>query len=114
MKYITHNQHHIDISGTHGQGQINATYKQLVSAFGNPLADGFDDYKSDAEWVVLFENGLIATIYNWKNGRNYLGPEGTPTELITTWNIGSNSPDAVKLVAQAIGSAIAKPYPAMV
>lgn len=111
MDYITHNQRSINIDGTHGQGTIHATYKQLVTAFGQPLAEGFDDYKSDAEWHVLFSNGLVVTIYNWKNGRNYCGDEGTPTELITDWNIGSSSRDAIKLVGRALGEALTKPHP---
>lgn len=105
MDYVTHNQQDINVNGTFGQGQIHATYKQLISAFGNPLEQGFDDYKSDAEWIVRFSHGLVATIYNWKNGRNYLGDAGIATESITVWNIGGNSADAVRLVEQAIETA---------
>jgi hypothetical protein len=66
------------------------------------MKDGFDNYKSDAEWQVQFDDGTVATIYNWKNGRNYCGDEGTPTHLIREWHIGGYSGDAVDLVKTAI------------
>ena len=104
MQYITHNEDDLLTSeGTCGQGQITATYAQLVSTFGEPLKDGFDDYKCDAEWVVQFEDGSVATIYNWKNGINYCGSEqGIPTERIDKWNIGGRTTEALYFVKEAI------------
>ena len=99
--YTTHNDQHIDINGTHGQGTIHAKYNEIVRTFGEPT-DMFDDYKSDAAWNIRFDNGIVATIYNWKNGKNYLGRGGTPTKDITLWSIGGNSSSAVQLVKQAI------------
>lgn len=97
MKFITHNQDDlINTNMTHLQGCITATYAQLVGTFGEPLPEGkFDDYKSDAEWLVQFDDGTVATIYNWKNGINYCGSEeGTPTQDITDWHIGGKSEKA--------------------
>ena len=34
---------------------------------------------------------MVATIYNWKNGKNYLGAQGLKTEDILIWNIGGES-----------------------
>lgn len=99
--YVTHNEEPIDINGTFGQGTIYAEYNQIVRAFGRPT-DKFDDYKCDAEWHVRFDNGTVASIYNWKNGQNYLGEDGTPTRNITHWSIGGSSSSAVQLVKQAI------------
>lgn len=107
MKFITHNQDDlIRSSGTHLQGCITDTsYATLVDTFGEPLKDGFDDYKSDAEWLVQFDDGTVATIYNWKNGKNYCGDEeGTPTTQIREWHIGGYSGDAVDRVKQALRS----------
>lgn len=103
MKFITHNQDDlIRSNGTHLQGCISATYAQLVSKFGEPLKEGFDDYKSDAEWLVQFSDGTVATIYNWKNGINYCGSEhGIPTQYIRDWHVGGHCElacDYVKLV----------------
>lgn len=100
MNFQTHNDVEIDINGTSYQGQIEASYEALWTVFGEPRPG--DNYKTDAEWHVLIDDDVIATIYNWKNGHNYCGPEGTPTEDITDWNIGGFSPRAAKLVSQVL------------
>lgn len=72
------------------QGYIKTSYADLVGCFGQPTCDG-DGYKVDAEWVVTFADGVVATIYNWKDGPNYCGAEGTPVEHITEWHIGGHN-----------------------
>ena len=88
-----------DIDGTCLQGQIAANYDDLVAAFGPPMAG--DSYKTDAEWVVRV-NDTTATIYNWKNGPAYCGPDGIPVEQISRWNIGGRSHEAVVLVERLL------------
>lgn len=100
MKYYTHNQMGIDYNFSCLQGHIDISYHQLVDAFGKPT-DG-DGYKIDAEWVIKFEDGVVATIYNWKNGYNYLGDEGLPVQMIDTWHIGGFSQDAVSHVTEVL------------
>ena len=56
------------------------------------------DNKVDAEWESTFEDGTIATIYNYKNGLNYLGAEGKRTSEISMWNVGGYDERAVTLV----------------
>lgn len=74
------------------QGYIQTSYADLVGCFGQPDPDSIDDYKSDAGWTITFADGVVATIYNWKDGPNYCGPEdGTPVEEITHWHIGGHS-----------------------
>lgn len=87
--------------GTSLQGYINCSYARLVEVFGEPTGVG-DDYKSDAEWVVEFSNGTIATIYNYKTGKNYLGSHGQRTKDITDWHIGGEIIQVVELVEKAI------------
>lgn len=117
MKYCTHNELPIDTNHTSYKGEIDISYCELCELFGPPLKEGFDDCKSDAEWRIKFENGTIATIYNWKNGRNYCGPlNGLDVEEITEWNVGGHSIDAIQLVRQVIrqditGMATALPLP---
>ena len=94
MKFVTHNQSNINISGTHLQGYINVEYSTLKKLFGKPTAG--DSYKTDAEWEIQFEDGSVATIYNWKNGKNYCGKEGIPKTKITKWNIGGNDVSVVQ------------------
>ena len=77
-----------DACGTSYKGQINISYNTLVEIFGKPDPMQSDGYKTDAEWVIKFEDGSVATIYNWKDGYNYLGAEGLAVENITDWHIG--------------------------
>ena len=72
-----------DANETCGQGSICAHYNELVAAFGEPLGPSGDG-KVQAEWVVKFENGIIATIYDWKQ-------YGVPPCEIVNWNIGGRS-----------------------
>lgn len=83
--------------GTCLQGYVDISYEKLVNAFGEP--EEGDGYKTDAEWVLRFEDSTVATIYNYKDGVNYNGPEeGIPTELIEDWHIGGVSKIAVQRV----------------
>ena len=93
-------------NGTHLQGYINCSYDDLTSALGYPLEEGFDNYKSDAEWSIEFDDGMVATIYNWKNGKNYLGDQGYNLCDITQWHVGGHRPEIVERVAFLIKSAI--------
>ena len=64
-----------NIYGTSLQGYIKASYEQLLKAFGPPNPNLCDNYKTDVEWAFEFADGTVATLYNWKNGKNYLGDE---------------------------------------
>jgi hypothetical protein len=112
MNFTTHNTAEIDINGSCLQGEITAGYAELVSLFGKPHEG--DGYKVDAEWDIRFEDGTVATIYNWKSGKNYCGEDGTPTEQITDWHVGGDHKRCVDKVQIAIdlmreGKAEAKP-----
>ena len=87
--FETHNDISINANGTCLQGYITAHYYQLVDIFGEPTES--DGYKVDAEWYIEFEDGTVGTIYNWKNGPNYCGADGTPVEYITEWNVGGKN-----------------------
>ena len=109
MKYQTHNEKEIDITDTHGRGDLTATYGQLVELFGEPM-DKTMGFKTDAEWVLEYENGAIVTIYNWKNGKNYCGDEGLAIEEVDTWSVGGNTSAAPDFVDRTIASG-RKPTP---
>jgi len=91
IKYKTHKDD-IPFIGGCLQGYVEADYKELKKLFGLPTIG--DGYKLDAEWSILFEDGSSATIYNWKNGRNYNGRSGTPKTQIRNWHIGGENQDA--------------------
>ncbi len=105
MKYETHNDNDLDISGTHLQGYILCHYSDLVAAFGEPQAGSG---KTDAEWVIRFEDGTLGTIYNWKNGQNYLGRSGPSVTAIRDWNIGGLSKAVVQHIHDAVHHARAR------
>jgi hypothetical protein len=102
MNYTTHNDtvERIELAGSHLQGEIQANYIDLVDAFGEPTTG--DEYKTDAEWAIVFEDGTRATIYNWKDGKNYMGEDGTPTDEIKDWHIGGFNSMAVQRVREVL------------
>lgn len=100
MKFTTHNDTKIDADYTSFQGGIKINYATLVNVFGKP--DVGDGYKTDAEWIIQFANGVVATIYNYKDGQNYNGASGTKTENIRDWHIGGRDNVVVDMVKGVI------------
>ena len=72
------------------QGYMPARYEELVAVFGEPDAGGD---KTTVEWVLKFEDGTVATIYDWK--------ECSTPMYEYDWHIGGKSKKAVALVQQA-------------
>jgi len=98
MKYRTHNDEHINLAGSSYKGDLKTTYGKLVELFGEPRkASG--DGKVDAEWKVEFENGEVASIYNYKNGAKYGNPN---IETITEWTIGGYKSVVVELINELL------------
>ena len=98
MKYRTHNDEHINAVGTSHKADFTTTYAKLVELFGEPRkASG--DGKVDEEWKVEFENGEVASIYNYKNGAKYGNPN---IETITEWTIGGYKSEVVKLITELL------------
>ena len=104
MKFKTHNQADIDDACTGYVGKITTTFSELKKKFGKPNIIVEKGEKTDAEWLIQFENGVIATIYNYKNGKNYVGNSGIATSKITDWHIGGHVEDAYNLVTQVLKS----------
>ncbi len=96
MNFKTHNDIDVDINMTSLQGHMTVDFQNLVKVFGEPKTDVMD--KTDAEWAIEFEDGTIASIYNYKTGNNYLGSSGTPVEEITDWHVGGHNKKAFELV----------------
>lgn len=66
-------------------GELNISYKELVKTFGEPNGKP-DLYKTDAEWVgYVYEEPF--KIYNYKDGKSYLGDEGLDVKDITEWHV---------------------------
>jgi hypothetical protein len=79
-----------DANGTSLQGYLPARFDQLVEVFGEPTDSGD---KTTAEWCLQFEDGTVATIYDWKE---YETPMG-----LYHWHVGGESKLAVTRVTQA-------------
>ena len=105
MKFKTLETFH-KANGTSLRGYLpHTTYADLVSVFGQPTCEG-DGYKTDCEWLVEFNDGTVATIYNWKNGRNYCGNDGLDVEDIRHWNVGGHNGNAHQMVINALAEAV--------
>jgi hypothetical protein len=81
--------------GTSLIGGIHISYDELVERLGKPTSGPSVDGKVDAEWVIKFDNDVVATIYNWKT-------HGNP-EQVTCWNIGGHCFAAVDHVYEIFG-----------
>ena len=89
IRYI--NDMRTDSNGTSGKGGFVCKYETLVKVLGEPLK-GSDDFKTQAEWNIEYKDGTITTIYDWKQGKGYLGEQGIEPEDVVEWNVGGNNP----------------------
>jgi hypothetical protein len=94
MKFITKN---VPVNGTWLQGYMEATRREIESAFGKPNYESEGD-KVTTEWNILFEDGTVATIYDWK--RYEMGAPEMDERI--TWNIGGTSYLAVERVEDSL------------
>lgn len=76
-----------EMSGAASRGYIDTSYSNIKAKLGEPelLDEGF---KSDAEWDLKFKDGTVISIYNYKDGKNYLGSKGKSKSDITDWHVG--------------------------
>ncbi len=93
-----------NIGGTSLQGYIKASYEQLLQTFGEPNPKLCDNYKTDVEWAFKFADGTVATLYNWKNGKNYNGDDGLELNHIYEWNVGGFNEKAVSKLLEKLRS----------
>lgn len=100
MNFSTHNDDFdINANGTFLQGYIRTDYGLLVSLFGGSHEG--DAYKTDWEWTIKFDDGTVATVYNWKNGPNY-GYSTVTGDDIVEWHVGGHSQQAMENVKRAL------------
>jgi hypothetical protein len=94
MQYITHNHDDlIDINGTHLLDTIELPYSKIAERFGAPMTGDFD--KVQAEWIIKFEDGLIGTIYDWKE-------YGRPYWDVDDWHIGGHNQEVAFRIKQIL------------
>ena len=87
-------------SGTSFRGYLYAEYSELVEKFGEPHSLE-NNHKIDAEWIVDTPHG-VATIYNYKNGKAYLGKQGLDTPKIVAWHVGGKNVQSYEWVKRQL------------
>lgn len=71
--------------------KIVIDYQTLVKFLGPPTFSSDHGSKVDVKWIIYFpEIADVMTIYNYKDGRNYLGEEGLDKEDIKNWHVGGH------------------------
>ena len=99
-KAITLNHTWNDILQTHGQGKLHGVdYNTLKKIFGKPNIESGSS-KTRKHWVVGID-GVICTIYDWKQGKSYRGYRPLKD---ATWNVGGSHNISLRLVQGVIDS----------
>ena len=89
MKFV--NSTAVGVSGTHFQGYTKEVkYEDVVKAFGEPTCSYSYDEKVTVEWCLKFEDGTVATIYDYKTYNTPMYPY--------QWHIGGFNQKAVEHV----------------
>jgi hypothetical protein len=84
-----------NINMTGLKGEFPITYGELVEIFGTPdRGPNADMDKTSCEWHLKFDDGTIASIYDWKMGR-------TPYHEYE-WHIGGHTAAAWERVVECI------------
>ena len=96
---------HDDFNGTCLQGEMDCSYADLVKVFGKETSKG-DEYKVQAEWLIRFPCGTVASIYDYKQGKKYNGSDGIPKTKVRDWHIGGRSFKAAELVRAAMAGGL--------
>lgn len=77
------------------KGEFPITFAELVEIFGRPkYGPNADRDKTTCEWVLEFEDGTIATIYDYKTGWTPMG--------LYEWHIGGHDAEACTHVVDTI------------
>jgi len=98
------NSQSIKTSGSSYVGTIEATYEELIEAFGEPTyKEPSGDGKVSTEWNLEFEHEdakyVVATIYDWKMYDN--GTACRSGEKFE-WHVGGFEYEALELVEEEL------------
>ena len=108
-KGIVANLPYADVMGTSGQGgNLRVDYATLKKIFGKPSVDNKNGRgcKIRKEWIISID-GVICTIYDWKQGYDYTKPKGGMPLKHTNWSVGGSHRISFRLVQGVIDSYVA-------
>lgn len=92
-------------NGTSLRGTVSTTYDEIIKIFGEPTyVESDPDEKVTAEWDIEFEDGVVATIYDYKEYT------GKPPLARYDWHIGGHDTKAVHHVLEALDVALPHEY----
>ena len=90
--------------GTSGQGGIlRVDYATLKKIFGKPSINNGNGRGSKIrkEWIISID-GVVCTIYDWKQGYDYTKPKGGMPLKRTRWSVGGSHRISRRLVQGVI------------
>ena len=91
--------------GNEKLGVITCSYEKLVQLFQRPFADP-ENTETDCEWQLLLENMHPIRIYNYKDGKKYLGDDGMSVKEITTWHVSGHYEDDLNVLKNIVGDRV--------
>lgn len=94
-------------TGTSFKGYLYVRYDQLMLLFNQPRVPEHSDNKIDVEWIIDTPYG-VATIYNYKDGKNYTGKAGLRPDQIFEWHVGGKNIDSYEWVKKQISEHISR------
>ena len=86
-----------------GQGNLRVNYTTLKKIFGKPSINNGNgkSCKIRKEWLISID-GVVCTIYDWKQGYDYTKPKGGMPLKRTRWSVGGSHPISRRLVQGVI------------
>jgi len=109
-KGIITNLPYANCIGTCGQGNLRVNYTTLKKIFGKPSINNGNGKSSKIrkEWIISID-GVVCTIYDWKQGYDYTKPKGGMPFKHTRWSVGGSHPISRRLVQGVIDSYLCYP-----
>lgn len=81
------------------QGYVEASFDELVEAFGEPTyTEPSGDGKVETEWEIM-DDDTVCTIYDWKE---YDNGARSRSGLAYRWHIGGRNREAVDVVSNRL------------
>lgn len=87
--------------GTSLEGYIACTYGQLTELLGNP--DQGDQWATQVKWSVEFNDGTVATVYDYQICKSYLGETGKDLVDNFDWHVSGSNAQALQNIQNILG-----------